>query len=120
MFSLQDSPQVSSVKIKNRDLKPKFAILVGDNHTIRSEKLAHFTFALNAAKFDLSTQTAAFLLFGRELRTLDNVHHDIRSVIVNDNFVTETTKHLRKFENIFKEIKIPLKQKQNQRNKYIN
>ncbi|GIY29623.1 hypothetical protein CDAR_119471 [Caerostris darwini] len=42
-------PQISYVKMKNRDVRPKFTILVGNNHTIRSVKLLPFSFALNGA-----------------------------------------------------------------------
>ncbi|GFW03361.1 integrase catalytic domain-containing protein [Trichonephila clavipes] len=81
----------------NRDLKPRLAILVQDNHDCWSEKLPFIRFALNTAKCETAGQTAAFLNFGTELRTPSEVVNDIRVVIQNDNFVPEITPYLKKF-----------------------
>ncbi|GFV64085.1 uncharacterized protein TNCV_2461121 [Trichonephila clavipes] len=80
-------PQANPVERKNRDLKPRLAILVQDKHDCWSEKLPFIHFALNTAKCETTGQTAAFLNFGRELRTPSEVVNDIRVVIQNDNFV---------------------------------
>ncbi|GFV99977.1 transposon Tf2-8 polyprotein [Trichonephila clavipes] len=80
-------PQANPVERKNRDLKPRLAILVQDKHDCWSEKLPFIRFALNTAKCKTTGQTAAFLNFGRELRTPSEVVNDIRVVIQNDNFV---------------------------------
>ncbi|GFS51560.1 uncharacterized protein TNCV_549741 [Trichonephila clavipes] len=87
-------PQANPVERKNRDLKPRLAILVQDKHDCWSEKLFFIRFALNTAKCG---QTAAFLNFGRELRTPSEVVNDIRVVIQNDNFVPKITPYLKKF-----------------------
>ncbi|GFS69884.1 transposon Tf2-8 polyprotein [Trichonephila clavipes] len=62
-------PQANPVERKNRDLKPRLAIFVQDKHDCWSEKLPFIRFALNTAKCETTGQTAAFLNFGRELRT---------------------------------------------------
>ncbi|GFW34767.1 pro-Pol polyprotein [Trichonephila clavipes] len=80
-----------------RDLKPRLAILVQDKHDCWSEKLPFIRFALNTAKCKTTGQTAAFLNFGRELRTPSEVVNDIRVVIQNDNFVPEIIPYLKKF-----------------------
>ncbi|GFU94904.1 retrovirus-related Pol polyprotein from transposon 412 [Trichonephila clavipes] len=49
--------------------------------------------------------TAAYLTFARELRTLDQVNTDLRSVIHNDNFVPEFTPYLKRFEGYMSQIK---------------
>ncbi|GFX70197.1 retrovirus-related Pol polyprotein from transposon 412 [Trichonephila clavipes] len=85
------------VERKNRDLKPRLAILVQDKHDCWSEKLPFIRFALNTAKCETTGQTAAFLNFGRELRCPSEVVNDIRVVIQNDNFVPEITPYLKKF-----------------------
>ncbi|GFV90326.1 transposon Tf2-8 polyprotein [Trichonephila clavipes] len=59
-------PQANPVEQKNRDLKPRLAILVQDKHDCWSEKLPFIRFALNTAKCETTGQTAAFLNFGRE------------------------------------------------------
>ncbi|GFV69628.1 transposon Tf2-9 polyprotein [Trichonephila clavipes] len=58
-------PQANPVERKNRDLKPRLAILVQDKHDCWSEKLPFIRFALNTAKCKTTGQTAAFLKFGR-------------------------------------------------------
>ncbi|GFY17284.1 gag-Pol polyprotein [Trichonephila clavipes] len=71
-------PQANPVDRKNRDLKPRLEILVQDKHDCWSEKLPFIRFALNTAKCETTGQTAAFLNFGRELRTPSEVVNDIR------------------------------------------
>ncbi|GFW96316.1 gag-Pol polyprotein [Trichonephila clavipes] len=90
-------PQANPIERKNRDLKPRLAILVQDKHDCLSEKLPSIRFALNTAKCETTGQTAAFLNFGRELRSPSEVVNDIRVVIQNDNFVPEITPYLKKF-----------------------
>ncbi|GFT48505.1 integrase catalytic domain-containing protein [Trichonephila clavipes] len=90
-------PQANPVERKNRDLKPRLAILVQDKHDCWSENLPFIRFALNTAKCETIGQTAAFLNFGRELRTPSEVVNDIRVVIQNDNFVVEEQQDSRKF-----------------------
>ncbi|GFX49432.1 transposon Tf2-8 polyprotein [Trichonephila clavipes] len=70
-------PQANPVERKNRDLKPRLAILVQDTHDCSSEKLPFIRFALNTVKCETTGQTAAFLNFGRELRTLSEVVNDM-------------------------------------------
>ncbi|GFU22588.1 transposon Tf2-9 polyprotein [Trichonephila clavipes] len=72
-------PQANPVERKNRDLKPRLAMMVD--------------------------HTAAYLTFARELRTLDQVNTDLRSVIHNDNFVPEFTPYLKRFEGYMSQIK---------------
>ncbi|GFX64345.1 integrase catalytic domain-containing protein [Trichonephila clavipes] len=71
-------PLDNPVERKNRDLKPRLAILVQDKHDCWSEKLPFIRFALSTAKCETTGQTAAFLNFGRELRTPSKVVNDIR------------------------------------------
>ncbi|GFX74468.1 transposon Ty3-I Gag-Pol polyprotein [Trichonephila clavipes] len=80
-----------------RDLKPRLSILVQDKHECWSEKIPFIRFALYTAKYETTGPTAAFLNFGRELRTPSEVVNDIRVVIQNDNFVPEITPYLKKF-----------------------
>ncbi|GFU29831.1 transposon Tf2-6 polyprotein [Trichonephila clavipes] len=97
-------PQANPVERKNRDLKPRLAILVQDKHDCWSEKLPFIRFALNTAKCETKEQTAAFLNFGRELRTPSEVVNDIRVVIQNDNFVPEYLKKFAKFSTQIREV----------------
>ena len=69
----------------------RFTILVENDHTLWVEKLPTIHFAMNTAKCDRTGETAAFLEFGREFRTTNNVHHNICAIIYNDNFVSEIT-----------------------------
>ncbi|GFY25349.1 transposon Tf2-8 polyprotein [Trichonephila clavipes] len=87
-------PQANPVERWNRDLKPRLVILVQDKHDCWSEKLPFIRFALNTAKCETTGQTAAFLNFGRELRSPSEVVNDLRVVIQNDNFVPDITPYL--------------------------
>ncbi|GFU87869.1 transposon Tf2-9 polyprotein [Trichonephila clavipes] len=70
-------PQANPSERKNRDLKPRLAIL-----------------------------------FGRQLRTSDDIRHDIRQVIDNDNFVPEITPYFKRFANSILDVKDTVEQKQ--------
>ncbi|GBM65035.1 hypothetical protein AVEN_68956-1 [Araneus ventricosus] len=60
---------------------------------------------MNTAKYFSTGQTAAFLTFGRELRTVDKVQNDLRSVILKDTFVPEITPYLKRFSKFMAEAK---------------
>lgn len=98
-------PQANPVERKNRDLKPRLAILVGNDHSSWVEKLPSIRFAMNTSRCETTGQTASYLQFGRELRTPDSLTHDLRSIINNDNFIPEITPHLKRFAKIMHEIK---------------
>ncbi|GFW42339.1 transposon Tf2-9 polyprotein [Trichonephila clavipes] len=113
-------PQANPVERKNRDLKPRLAILVQDKHDCWSEKLPFIRFALNTAKCETTGQTAAFLNFGRELRTPSEVVNDIRVVIQNDNFVPEITPYLKKFAKFSTQIREVVEEQQDSRKFYAD
>ncbi|GFV17491.1 hypothetical protein TNCV_1272781 [Trichonephila clavipes] len=109
------SPQSNPVERKNRDLKPRLAILVGDDHSSWYSKLPVIRFAMNTAVCDTTGHTPAYLLFGRELRTVDDVVQDFKSVVHNDNFVAEITPYLKRFATITEDIRERIETKQDQR-----
>ncbi|GFX24081.1 hypothetical protein TNCV_2435741 [Trichonephila clavipes] len=113
-------PQANPVERKNRNLKPRLAILVQDKHDCWSEKLPFIRFALNTAKCETTGQTAAFLNFGRELRTPSEVVNDIRVVIQNDNFVPEITPYLKKFAKFSTQIREVVEEQQDSRKFYAD
>ncbi|GBN40844.1 hypothetical protein AVEN_204099-1 [Araneus ventricosus] len=113
-------PQANLVERKNRDLKPRLAILVHDKQNSWSEKSPSIRFALNTAKCQTTSQIAAFLHFGRELRTVDDVTHDLRAVIENDNFVTEIPPYLKKFSQFMAQAKEVVEQQQDKRKQYAD
>ncbi|GFV25104.1 hypothetical protein TNCV_1006981 [Trichonephila clavipes] len=115
-------PKAIPVERKNRDLKPRRAILVEDKHDCWSEKLPFIRFALSTAKCETTGQTAAFLNFGREreLRTSSEVVNDIRVVIQNDNFVPEITPYLKKFSKFSTQIREVVEEQQDSRKFYAD
>ncbi|GFW13001.1 hypothetical protein TNCV_3329331 [Trichonephila clavipes] len=113
-------PQANPVERKNRDLKPRLAIMVGNNHTLWIEKLPAIRFALNTSKCESTDHTAAYLTFARELRTLDQVNTDLRSVIHNDNFVPEFTPYLKRFEGYMSQIKENIEMNQDRQKTYAD
>lgn len=46
---------------------------------------------MNTAKCQSTGYTAAYLTFGRELHTPIDVHHDLRQIVVSENFIPEIT-----------------------------
>ncbi|GFW88382.1 hypothetical protein TNCV_2287081 [Trichonephila clavipes] len=72
------SPQSNPVERKNRDLKHRLAILVGEDHSNWHSKLTVIRFAMNTTVCDTTGHTHAYLLFGRELRTIDDVVQDFK------------------------------------------
>ncbi|KAJ8970959.1 hypothetical protein NQ317_000645 [Molorchus minor] len=88
------------VERKNRDPKPRLAILVGDDHTTWAEKLPAIRFAMNTSWCETTGQTAAYLTFDRELRTLDDITHDLTSIV--ENFVPQITPYLEKMSHAHK------------------
>ncbi|GBM32806.1 Gag-Pol polyprotein [Araneus ventricosus] len=113
-------PQANPVERKNRDLKPRLAMMVGNNHTLWNEQLPAIRFAMNTAKCETTGCTAAYLNFARELRTLDDVTTDLRSVIHNDNFVPEFTPYLKRFERNMSQIKENIEKSQDRRKAYAD
>ncbi|GFT06787.1 retrovirus-related Pol polyprotein from transposon 412 [Trichonephila clavipes] len=111
-------PQPNPVERKNRDLKPRLAMMVGNNHTLWIEKLPAIRFALNTSKCESTDHTAAYLTFARELRTLDQVNTDLRPVIHNDNFVPEFTPYLKRFEGYMSQIKENIEMSQDRQKTY--
>ncbi|GFT11519.1 retrovirus-related Pol polyprotein from transposon 412 [Trichonephila clavipes] len=111
-------PQANPVERKNRDLKPRLAMMVGNNHTLWIEKLPAIRFALNTSKCESTDHTAAYLNFARELRTLDQVNADLRSVIHNENFVPEFTPYLKRFEGYMSQIKENIEMSQDRQKIY--
>ncbi|GFW05655.1 retrovirus-related Pol polyprotein from transposon 412 [Trichonephila clavipes] len=113
-------PQANPVERKNRDLKPRLAMMVGNNHTLWIEKLPAIRFALNTSRCESTDHTAAYLTFARELRTLDQVNTDLRSVIHNDNFVPEFTPYLKRFEGYMSQIKENIEMSQDRQKTYAD
>ncbi|GFT00038.1 integrin alpha-PS1 [Trichonephila clavipes] len=105
-------PQANSSECKNRDLKPRLAILVGEEHSAWEDKLPLICFAMNTSVCDTTGHAAAYLQFGRQLRTSGDIRHDIRQVIDNDNFVPEITPYLKRFANSILDVKDRVEQKQ--------
>ncbi|GFV63247.1 retrovirus-related Pol polyprotein from transposon 412 [Trichonephila clavipes] len=113
-------PQANPVERKNRDMKPRLAILVQDKHDCWSEKLPFILFVLNTAKCETTGQTVTFLNFGRVLRTKSEVVNDIRVVIQNDNFVPEITPYLKKFAKFFTQIREVVEEQHDSRKFYAD
>lgn len=111
-------PEANPVERKNRDMKAQLAILVGNDHDLWDEKLPSIRFAMNSTYCQSTKYTPAYLTFGRELRTLDDVKHDVRSIIQSENFVAEITPYLKTMAEVFKEVKenVHKQQDHNKRN----
>ncbi|GFY25011.1 transposon Ty3-I Gag-Pol polyprotein [Trichonephila clavipes] len=113
-------PQAIPLEKKNCDLKPRLAILVGDQCYKWDAYLPILRFAKNTEKCDTTGQTTAFFRFYRELRTTHDVNHDLYAVIDNNSFVSEITPYLKEFLKITSIITERVEQKQDEKKKYAD
>lgn len=97
-------PQANPVERRNRDLKQQLAILVGTNHTNWPLQLAAIRFAMNTARNDSTGYTPAYLTFGRNLRSRDDIRHNLRAIVSNENFIPELTPKLLQLTDTFKQV----------------
>ncbi|GFX75422.1 gypsy retrotransposon integrase-like protein 1 [Trichonephila clavipes] len=102
---------------KKRDLKPRLAILVGDDHSNRNSKLPVIHFAMNTTVCDATGHTPAYLLFGRQLRAKDDVVQYFKSIVQTDNLVARITPYLKGFATCTEDIREGIETKQDQRKK---
>lgn len=96
-------PQTNPVERKNRDLKPQLAICVKQEHNTWPENLAAIRFAMNTVQNQSTGFSSAYLNFGRELRTTDDITHDLREIVSSENFVAEITPKLSKMADTLKQ-----------------
>ncbi|KAI8436675.1 hypothetical protein MSG28_010163 [Choristoneura fumiferana] len=113
-------PETNPCERKNRDMKTQLAILVGDNHLTWAEKLPSIRFAMNTAKSCSTGYTPAYLTFGRELRTPDDVNHDLREIVENDSFIKEVTPRLLMMANTLNRAREIQNEKEEKRKEYVD
>lgn len=113
-------PAANPCERKNRDLKTQLAILTADSHTNWKDKIPAVRFAMNTSKCQSTGYTPAFLTFGRELSTPDNVRRDLRAIIENDNFVPQITPYLRTLAATLSQARENHERSQDQRKRYAD
>lgn len=64
--------------------------------------------------------TPAYLTFGRELRTPDDVNHDLREIVQNDNFIKEITPRLLTMANVLLRAREVQEVKEEKRKEYVD
>lgn len=111
-------PESNPVERKNRDLKTQLGILVGNDHTNWSEKIPSIRFAMNSVKNESTGKSPAYLTFGRELRTPDDVTKDLREIITSDTFVPQIQPYLLKLADTLKEVREVTEKRQDHSKKY--
>lgn len=113
-------PEANPVEREDRDMKAQLAILVGNDHQSYDDKLQSIRFAMNTTMCQSTKYTAAYLTFGRDLRTLDDVHHDMKSIVQSENFVAEITTFLEQIVDVFKNVKESVNKQQDHNKHYSN
>lgn len=98
-------PAANPVERKNRDLKTQLAILVGNQHASWPDKIPAIRFAMNSGYTASTRFSPAYLTFGRELRTPDDINQDLRSIVQKENFVAEITPRLLQLADTLKTVK---------------
>lgn len=83
-------PEPNIVERKNRDLKTQIAIMVRENHNKWPETLAAIRFSMNSS----TGFSAAYLAFGREMRTTYEATHNLSEILQSENFASEIIPHL--------------------------
>jgi hypothetical protein len=79
-------PEANPMERRNSDLKTQLSIQIGEEpHPTWPTKVAAIRFAINTARCQTTNFTPAYLMFGREPRTVDDVTHDLRSIVVSEN-----------------------------------
>ncbi|KAL0821643.1 hypothetical protein ABMA28_005084 [Loxostege sticticalis] len=96
------------------------AILVGNDHTTWPDKLSSIRFAMNTAISASTGYSPAYLTFGRQLRTPDDVRHDLKAIIEKENFIHEITPKLILLANTLKQVKEIHEMKEEQRKEYVD
>ncbi|XP_075162854.1 uncharacterized protein LOC142235487 [Haematobia irritans] len=111
-------PQANPVGRKTRDLKTQLSIYVGKEHDTWDSRLAAIRFAMNTAKCDSTGYSAAYLTFGRELRSPLEAHHDLKAIIESENFISQITPHLIKMSDTLEKAKEATEKKQDRNKLY--
>lgn len=93
-FTAVYHPAANPVERKNRDLKTQLAIQVKTDHSSWAEYLLAIRFAMNTTKCQTTGYSAAYLVFGQELRTAYDVGRDIRTILSSDAVLPEITSKL--------------------------
>lgn len=97
-------PQSNPAERKIGDLRTQLAISVQNDHTNWPDKLPIIRFAMNSTKNESTGFSAAYVTFGRELRTIDDMEHDLRSIAISENFVVKITPQLLQISDTLKEV----------------
>lgn len=113
-------PQANPVERKNRDMKAQLSILVQSHHTTCAAHLCAIRFAMNTAICQSTGFTSAYLTFGRELRTVDDVNQDLRTIIERENVLPQITPYLQNLANILKDAKEVEQRQQDTNKKYFD
>lgn len=93
-------PQANPVERRNREIKTRLAILVKENHKSWPDFLPAVRFSLNSTRSESTGYSPAYLTFGRELRNICEVVHDVRPIISEENFIPQISPFLSKMNDI--------------------
>lgn len=108
-------PEANPAERKNRDMKQRLAMILGLEHRKWPEVLSQTRFALNTAYNSGTGETAAYLMFARNLRSPIDVNHDMRTIAAKENFVPQITPYLRNFGHILQRVRYRVEEQQDAR-----
>jgi hypothetical protein len=75
-------------------------------------------FAMNTAHCESTGYSAAYLTFGRELRSPDDANHDLRSIVSSENFLPEITPRLIQLADTLRQVRNHNDQRRDQQKEY--
>lgn len=97
-------PSANPAERKNRDMKIMLAMILGPKHRNWPEALPIVRFAMNSAPNQGTGESAAFLAFARQLRSVNN-----------ENFLPQITSYLKRFTTTLAKVKEHFEQQQDAR-----
>ena len=114
-------PSANPVERKNRDLKVQLAAQIGTSpHEDWPSKLPSIRFALNTAPNSSTGYSAAYLVYGHEPRTVDDVTNDFRAIVQAENFIPEITPRLLQLDEVIKQVRENHEAAQDRRKNYAD
>ncbi|XP_054746748.1 uncharacterized protein LOC129251374 [Anastrepha obliqua] len=95
VFPLREATSEACAKTLIDEIFLRYGIprrLKSDNDV---QHIPSIRFAMNSAKCQSTSFTPAYLTFGREMRTLDDVQHDVRAIVESETFIPQISLYLR-------------------------
>lgn len=113
-------PEPNIAERKNRDMKSQIAIMVQNQHNRWPETLPAIRFAMNSAYNQSTGFTAAYLTFGREMKTPYEITHNFSDIVQSEKFIPDITPYLKNLANDLAIAKANIEEMQDNNRQRVN